>query len=171
MSPLFTYLNKLLVVDGKLAANENCCCDKCKLCQNISKSIGTDFLVDCFAAGILKHQVKIPNKYKLPVTLNITGGVDDDLLIDGESITIDLGLDPGPYPSFDPNCVGAHDIGGQPGPFSDPINGGITFPINKREFEISVRDTIGVNAGLDITICINPFDELCEDPKPFIFEL
>jgi len=31
MSPLFTYLNKLLVVDGKLAANEKCCCSKCCL--------------------------------------------------------------------------------------------------------------------------------------------
>jgi hypothetical protein len=28
MSPLFTYKGKLLVVDGKLAANENCCCDQ-----------------------------------------------------------------------------------------------------------------------------------------------
>lgn len=28
MSPLFTYNGKLLVVDGKLATNENCCCDQ-----------------------------------------------------------------------------------------------------------------------------------------------
>lgn len=28
MSPLFTYNGKLLVVDGKLAVHEDCCCDK-----------------------------------------------------------------------------------------------------------------------------------------------
>ena len=29
MSPLYTQDGKLLVVDGKLAGNENCCCDDC----------------------------------------------------------------------------------------------------------------------------------------------
>lgn len=35
MSPLFTYNGKLLIVDGKLAADENCCCDKGFCCRCI----------------------------------------------------------------------------------------------------------------------------------------
>jgi|688.fasta_scaffold07784_6 hypothetical protein len=40
MSPLFTYNGKLLVVDGKLAANENCCCGcDCDACNIESETV------------------------------------------------------------------------------------------------------------------------------------
>ena len=39
MSPLFTYNGKLLVVDGKLATNSNCCCGKC--CKFVTWTFST----------------------------------------------------------------------------------------------------------------------------------
>lgn len=36
MSPIFKYNGKILNIDGKLAANKNCCCDPCKFVVSIS---------------------------------------------------------------------------------------------------------------------------------------
>jgi hypothetical protein len=119
--------------------------------------------------------------------LNISGVVNDDLLINGQSVTTDLELDPGlteiafgplageirPYPDTlgclgysspipnepAPCCVGAHTIGSVEGPYQDATNGGITFPWNEREFTVACRDTVGFGASIDITICIDPDGE------------
>lgn len=160
MSPLYLYNGKLLVDNGALANDVNCCCTTgcpTPTCTGIECYAFDIFnTVDCNRNGIHIHTITIPEEYTLPVPINITGNVDDDLLIDGQSITIDLGLDPGPYPSVDPNCVGSHTIGDQPGPFKDLVHGGITFPMNNRSFEVSLRDTIGANASISITICLDP---------------
>jgi hypothetical protein len=146
----------LLRVDGLLA--KNCCCDddgpRCvTICCDTWDLFTT---IDCTRPGVYVHTITIPDGYVLPVPINITGDVDDDLLLNGASITTDLGLDPGPYPSIIPGCVGAHQIGEQPGPFADPINGGITFPMEQQVFVVSLRDTIGGRAGINVTICVDP---------------
>ena len=166
MSPLYLYNNKLLINDGKLAANENCCCSQCSLCINVSASARSDFIGDCNPPVTLKRRIVIPAKYKIK-RINIVGGANDDLTLDGQSITTALGYDPGPYlDTADLNCVGAHVIGSKPGPFSDPINGGITIPWTKNEFEVGCLDTIGFGAGYTIRICINPPETVPLSPCP-----
>ena len=126
----------------------------------MSVSAGTPFVGDCRAPGIFEHRVVIPSGIPMPVLMNIRGSVNDDLLIDGESITDELLYDPFEYPSALGGCVGAHAIGegvppGAAGPFSDLVNGGITIPWNKRDFIVACRDTVGFGAGLNITTCKN----------------
>lgn len=151
----------------------NCCYD-CSISQSINDFLPfTPYNPNCLAPPILQHKMIIPDSYSLPVLININGGVNDDLLIDGQSITNELNLDPGPYPdTVGAGCVGAHTIGSKDGPFRDLVNGGITFPINKREFILACRDSIGAGAGISINITINPFaEESCNPQIPFIFKL
>lgn len=120
----------------------------------------TPFFPNCNAPPILDTQVTIPENYPLPVMINIKGSVNDDLLIDSQSITTDLGYDPGPYPdSIGHGCVGSHTIGSLPGPYKDLVNGGITIPINKRTFTVSCRDTMGSGAGIQVEINLIPTKE------------
>jgi hypothetical protein len=169
-----------------LGAPCSSCCTPPSRCERICCSRETGYVGDCEAAGIFTHTVRIPDDYTLPVMLNITGSVNDDLLLNDESITTDLELDPGltvilfgplegetrPYPDTlgcngfnDPNnepapcCVGAHTIGSVEGPYQDTTHGGITFPWSEREFTVACRDTVGLGAGIDITICIDPDGE------------
>jgi len=74
-----------------------------------------------------------------PVTVKITGIVDDDLVINGEII------EPGLYP-FDLSlpCNGAHTIG----------NGaGYSFTLNADSFTIAVADNFGFVASYNLKIC------------------
>ena len=156
--PLVRVRNTLLRVDGLLSTA--CCCDEDgPRCVSICCSGYLFSTVDCARDGVYSHTVTIPDGYSLPVPINITGGADDDVLIDGKSITTDLGLDPGPYWTYSgtsATCVGAHDIGSKAGPYSDPTNGGITFPMASEAFSVSLRDTVGGNAAFSIRICIDP---------------
>jgi hypothetical protein len=106
----------------------------------------------CDAPGIFPIEITIPDEFKQPFWINITGGVDDDLLLDGTSVTLS-GLDPGPYyDTIGLGCIGAHGIGSSPGPYQDCINGGISIPMNKRTFTLALRDTIGGNAVISIEV-------------------
>jgi hypothetical protein len=133
--------------------------------QTISVSVDTPFAPTRRPSPILQHTIVIPDHIALPVMLNISGSVNDDLLLDGQSITDELQidgsyLDPGPYPdTVGYGYVGAHAIGSLPGPFQDTVNGGITFKWNKREFTVACRDTIGAGAGIDITIRVTEYPD------------
>lgn len=135
-------------------SNCNCCCSSC---VTINVSQDTPFSPNCNPPVILRHLVSIPSYY-IVQSLNISGGVNDDLAINGQSITRDWGFDPGPYPdTAGYGCVGAHTIGSSPGPYRDIINGGITFPWTLNQFEIGCLDTIGSGAGFYfLRICVNP---------------
>lgn len=185
MSLLYLYNGKLLVRDGKLASNQNCCCtNPCgsSTCGTIYCSDTLFDSVECNRAGVYVHTITIPNEYSLPVPINIRGLVDDDLLINGQSITLDLLYDPGPYPDTNgEGCVGAHYIGIKPFPgdpgyptiYQDIHNDrpnnqkGIIFLCNDRSFEISLRDTVGGYATIDITICLDPYNtqNVCLPPN------
>lgn len=155
--PLARFNGQLLRVDGLLSTD--CCCDDGPRCVTICCSLDSGFIGNCQQPGIFEHTIQLAGCYTLPVPINIRGFVNDDLLLDGQSITTDLMLDPGPYPdTVGFGCVGAHTIGEKPGPFADAVNGGITFPISARTFTLSLRDTIGFGASIDITVCVDPSD-------------
>lgn len=116
----------------------------------------TPFVINCSAPAIMPVIITIPSQYNPPFLVNIKGSVDDDLLLNGQSITDELNYDPGPYPSASPSCVGGHIIGSKPGPYQDNIHGGITIPVGTRTFTLAVRDTIGVFAGVDIEVSLIP---------------
>lgn len=156
--PLARQNGKLLRVDGRLAVSCCICDDDGPRCVHVCcSSIGLFQGVNCQRDGVYLHTVTIPSRYSLPVPINIRGFVDDDLLLNAQSITKDLGLDPGPYPNtVGAACVGAHAIGSQPGPYMDTKNGGITFPMSQQTFTVALRDTIGGGATMVVTICVDP---------------
>jgi hypothetical protein len=179
MSPLYLYNGKLLIDNNKLAANESCCCG-CpeSTCVTLTCSMLSPYSgVDCTRAKSDHiHTITIPEEYALPVEINISGGVDDDLLINGQSITIDLNYDTGggpigpghPYLAENGECVGAHTIGSAPDqndptypiPSQDPnAYPSILFSCNDRSFEVSVRDTVGGNVEMTINICLDPYNK------------
>lgn len=167
MSPLIRYNGKLLKRDGKLAGSINCCCG-CKICQTIEYvgDVNVDF--GCNNIPEKRWKVTIPPQFALPVNINITGEVNDDMFIDGNN-----DKDPGPYVvNFGGilNCNEAHTVGTQPGPFQDVNLGGITFPMNNREFVIGLMNYIATG-GISITVCINPNSALCPEQVEFITEL
>lgn len=167
MSPLYIYNGKLLVKDAKLASSPSCCC--CPSLVEIIHVVRDQWTVAAANCGnnpqpLWETNVVIPDQFPVPTQINIRGNVNDDLLLNGQSITTGWQYDPGPYESFIPGCVGAHNIGEKPGNFKDLVNGGITIPMGQRTFTIGLVDTVGFGAGWDITIsvCCNPDQNSCE---------
>jgi len=170
MSPIYLYNGKLLIRDNKLTADPNCCCSSgCPVstCISISCYDSERYTeIDCKRDGIHIHTINIPEEYTLPVKVNIAGFVDDDLLINGQSAS-DLGYDPGPYIG-NGECIVAHTIGeiplqndpsfpqGNQDPNKYPS---ITFPHNNQSFTVAARDTELSNHILNITICLDPYNE------------
>jgi hypothetical protein len=118
MSPLFAYKGKLLVVDGKLAANERCCCDKCL------GTIGTLITFDEFPIG-----TAITDQYKLQGI--IFGG-------DNPFITTDGGNPTSPVLSGTPRFFG--NIRGS---FVDPNDGATPIGLKSFSLDAGFFDQIG----------------------------
>lgn len=154
MGDLYKYNGAIIAKSGALASAQTCCC-ACPPGSNCI-SISTGGIVgpgNCTPTDSETCRITIPDSYTLPVKIKISGGVDDDLKIDGQ--TIESGL----YP-YTPNCNGAHGIGTH--------NGGTGYEktINNRTFSITLVDNHGGNTGMNITICLDPDHEqnVCDPP-------
>jgi hypothetical protein len=148
MSPLFTYNGKLLVVDGKLATNENCCCGDCCIDEEFSISGISGNVGDCQATEYGLRTINRPNCAGTgPVTVTIYGEVDDELIVNG------VITEPGLYPFV--RCNGAHLVGGPAPPGSEYASGGYSFVLNDQTFTIAAGDNHGGNTGYSLKICFN----------------
>ena len=66
MSPLFTYNGKLLVVDGKLAANQNCCCGCVCSCTDLLFLIDTTGSMEGQLEAFSAAMVIVVEKFNSP---------------------------------------------------------------------------------------------------------
>ena len=76
--------------------------------------------------------ITVPSQFTLPVEVTISGGADDDFLVNGTAVPKDT-----PFGG----CNGA-------GPFPN-----YTFTLNNRTFTIAAGDNHGGNTSYDVTIC------------------
>ena len=151
--PLARLAGKLLRGDGgpllvSDSAQDSCCCVTCE-CVNgallsgdtfdaqrltYTYSEGTGYLGPyCSFTYIRGEQtITIPDHIRVPVVVVLTGGVDDDLLVNGEVID---GVHPTPFGS----CNGAHDVN-------------VCFTANSRTFTLATKDNYGSAMSADITI-------------------
>jgi len=99
----------------------------------------------CDRQDVYVLNVNIPAAYSFPLTVRITGGVDDDLKINGT--LIEDGLYP---PVTEPGsvCNGGHCVGGGPT--------GYTTSISSSPMTLTLVDNFGDVRLLDITVCLDP---------------
>lgn len=153
---LVAYKGGLLVRNGKIAvSNSPCDCCEDKPCRPVS-IVDNGWSEGLFCSSYADYGevlVSVSKSCADGAYLTIKGDVNDDLAINGKSITDDLGLDPGPYKSIFP-CTSAHYIGSQPGPFKLPEEDGIRFPLSLigNPFTVAVRDTVGFGWGMSLTL-------------------
>jgi len=94
---------------------------------------------------VYEVEVNIPAAYSFPLTVRITGGIDDDLKINGTLIEDNLY----PFQSYD--CNGAHCVGGGPT--------GYTTTISSTPMTGTLVDNFGQTRLMDITVCLDPDNE------------
>jgi hypothetical protein len=77
--------------------------------------------------------VKVPDGVTLPVTVRITGSADDDLAVDGKTVSVDSAGKP-------KSCR-----------VDGPVEA--SFCLNKKSFEIAAIDNYGWIASYDVKVC------------------
>ena len=156
--PALTLVNGLLRVDGcggplvvSDSAQDPCCCKTCKCVDGVLTQGDTfydqiltytynentgDLGPYCSFTYIRGEQtITIPNQVPVPVVVVLTGGVNDDLLVNGEVID-------GEHPSPFGSCNGAHEVN-------------VCFTANSRTFTLATKDNygFGMNANITIKFC------------------
>lgn len=133
MSPLYLYQGKLLHKNGKLATDEKCCCEECCIKENFSIEGIPGQVGDCQAVAYGEKTINRPPCAGEGVVLvEITGGVDDELLVDG------IITQPNQFP-FN-GCNGAHEVN-------------YAFILNNNSFTIAAGDNHGGSARYSLRIC------------------
>jgi hypothetical protein len=114
------------------------CCNSCSECSNHTFS-NFDSLPggvgSCLGSSIFygEKTISIPSSISKPVEVTITGGVDDEFILNGE--VIDAGL----YP-FAGSCNGAHEVD-------------YSFTTSASSFTIACGDNHGAAATYNLNIC------------------
>lgn len=157
--PLYLSNGKLLVQNGKLAANNKCCCGGCEYaCYCHSRAEGADWVVQntpCSIAGqyccaygdwpvcdtIVATTIinKPPSFAGTAVRVTITGGADDDISIDGVFVG--------------PSCREA-----------GPVSHAFSMAANDPSFTLGVVDSFGFCVGAELTICFVPLCDVRTQP-------
>lgn len=116
----------------------------CEACVDISKVVAVAVKSGCDPTDAQACTITIPDEYSLPVTVRISGGVDDDVKFNGTII------EPAEY-IFNDECNGAHQIG-----TADGGPGYVDREVNARTFTLTLVDNFGVVSVMDIRVCIDP---------------
>lgn len=133
-----------------------CCSSTCESCVEISKSVyGLPPSSPNSPTEVAVCTVTISSEYSLPVTVRISGGVDDDVKFNGSVI------EPGQYAFLGGALNGAHAIG--------TANGGpgyVDKQVSARTFTLTLVDNFGFAAGMGIRVCVDPENtqEVCIAP-------
>jgi hypothetical protein len=131
--PLATKNGAIIIEDGKLA--EQCSC--CGECVNVSYFTSGLFRKGCGGGGIQHglRTIEIPSRLSVPCSVYISGGVDDDLSVDGSVVQA------GQYVGGGFNdCNPAHSVC-------------YSFTATSRTFTVAALDNYGGNTGYDLKIC------------------
>lgn len=138
-----------LVLSPRPGTDQPCCCQFCEcidgvltegtnfhpqtLTYNYSENTGYLGPVCSFTYIRSEQTITIPNAISLPVVVVLTGGVNDDLVVNGAVIQ------EGKFPFGGSPCNGAHDVN-------------YCFVSNSRTFTLATKDNYGAGMGADITI-------------------
>ena len=116
----------------------------CETCIDISKVVAVAVKSGCDPSDAQACTITIPDEYSLPVTVRISGGVDDDVKFNGSII------EPSEY-IFQDDCNGAHQIG-----TADSGPGYVDREVNARTFTLTLVDNFGVVSWMNVKVCIDP---------------
>lgn len=158
MANLTTHHSRLLNKSGALGVNTSCCCvppppppppQDCQRCITIFRGRSNNQSLGCAKNDVYTLDINIPASYSFPLTVRITGGVDDDLKVNGTLI------EENEYVSaLYPDCNPAHCIGS--------VNGwpyGYTTSISSSPLTLTLVDNYGYGKTLDVTVCLDPDNE------------
>ena len=129
----------------RITARENCGPD-CQRCITIYRKRETFESGSGCGEEVYEVDIDIPAGYTFPLTINITGVVDDDLKINGTLIEDNERNPPPPFPQLD--CNLPHCVGGGPA--------GYTTTISSSPLTLTLVDNYGGNKILDVTVCLDP---------------
>jgi hypothetical protein len=147
--------DKVYMQGDKVSTGTKCCCGvPCEACVDISKVVAVAVKSGCESTDAQACTITISDEYTLPVTVRISGIVDDDVKFNG---TI---LEPDEYIYAD-NCNGGHFIG-----TADSGPGYVDREVNARTFTLTLVDNFGVVSVMNIKVCIDPENtqEVCIPP-------
>ena len=120
-------------------------CLACQRCVTIYRSRFQNDTKYCAREDVYELEVNIPAAYSFPLTVRITGSVDDDLKISGTLIEDNV------YEFQNEGCNGAHCVGGGPV--------GYTTTISSSPMTLTLVDNFGQGRTLDLTVCLDPDGE------------
>jgi hypothetical protein len=144
--PLYVQNGSLLNKAGTLGTSAGCCCGgSCQRCVTIYRARLTFDSGGC-GEEVYEVDIDIPAEYTFPLTINITGDVDDDLKINGTLIEDNLYK---PFPDLP--CNLPHSVGGGPA--------GYTTTISSSPLTLTLVDNYGGNKILDVIVCLDPDNE------------
>ena len=158
--PLYVQNGKLLNKNGTLSTSAGCCCGNsspCQRCINIYRARYQNDTKYCAREDVYELEVNIPAAYSFPLTVRITGGVDDDLKINGTLIEDNV------YEFQNEGCNGAHCVGGG--------SAGYPITISSSPMTLTLVDNFGQGRTLDITVCLDPDNEQNVNECPTVTEV
>jgi hypothetical protein len=122
------------------------CCGSgvCESCIDISRVVAVAVKSGCDPTDAQACTITIPDEYSLPVTVRLSGSVDDDVKFNGTII------EPAEY-IFNDECNGAHQIG-----TADSGPGYVDREVNARTFTLTLVDNFGVVSVMDMRVCVDP---------------
>jgi hypothetical protein len=146
-----------------------CQCCGCQTCIDISKVVSVPAYGDgkCHPTDSQTCTITIPDAYSLPVTVRLSGYVDDDVKFNGSI------LEPGKYIYAD-GCNGAHTIG-----TADSGPGYVDKTVSARTFTLTLLDNFGAVSSIAMRVCVDPLNTQgvclaptsdCQDPPPPIVQ-
>lgn len=136
--------DKVYMQGGLVSTGQKCCCGECDTCIDISKVVAVAVKSGCDPTDAQACTITIPDEYSLPVTVRISGGVDDDVKFNGTII------EPAEY-IYQDDCNGAHQIG-----TADSGPGYVDREVNARTFTLTLVDNFGVVSVMDLKVCVDP---------------
>jgi hypothetical protein len=139
------------------------CCtppQDCQRCITIYRHRQGGATGDCDKTDVYTVDVNIPAAYSFPLTIKITGAVDDDLKVNGTLIEDNL------YEYLSLGCNGGHCIGSAGGwPY------GYTTTISSSPLTLTLVDNFGYGKTLNVTVCLDPDDEQGKNDCPTVSEV
>lgn len=155
---LISWNNGPILKGDAIGTDVSCCCGGgggctglTARCINIYRSAFSNDLVYCDVtppADVYTVHVHVPECYTFPLTIRITGGVDDDLKVNGTLI------EDGDYPREGYECNKAHCVGSKNGyPY------GHTTTVSSSPIVLTLVDNFGQKRAMDITVCLDPDGE------------
>ena len=153
---LISWNNGPILKGNGIGVESSCCCGGCTganaRCINIYRSAFRNDTVYCDITpptDVYTVHVHVPECYTFPLTIRISGSVDDDLKVNGAVLE--------PYPAYPVGslpCNNAHCVGSKNGyPY------GYTMSVSSSPIELTLVDTAGQTRAMDITVCLDPDDE------------